>query len=256
MYTYTSGYRQEEVFIPKGQVLGGVAIGIILFGQAGYPLLPGSVENATTFDFPVHFKAIEAASVERVVSPKVDPLVLEQLIEAGKELEQQGCRAIIGACGYFANYLPEVTAVLNVPCFFSSLMQVPMISRALKPSQKVGIICANGRVLSSAPALKNCGVNDLSTIVIAGAENLPEMQKILQGIGHNNPVKLEQELVGLVKQMVSENPDIGAILAECSLFPTYAWAVQEAVRLPVFDFTTMIDWVYNAVVRRPFAGFM
>ena len=93
MYTYTSGYRQEEVFIPKGQVLGGVAIGIILFGQAGYIMLPGSVENATTFDFPVHFKSIEAASVERVVSPKVDPLVLEQLIEAGKELEQQGCRS-------------------------------------------------------------------------------------------------------------------------------------------------------------------
>jgi hypothetical protein len=258
MYSYTFGYEQEEVFVPKGQVMAGFAIGIILFGHpsVSYPMPPGSVENATTFDFPVHFRAIESASTERAVSPKPDPLVLKDLIKAGKELEQQGCRAIIGGCGYFANYLPEVVKELNVPCFLSSMMQIPMIARSLKPSQKIGIVCAHGGVLAAAPALKNCGVNDLSTVVIAGAENLPEMKKILQCVGHCNPGKLERELVGLTKQMVKDNPNIGAILLECTLFPTYARAVQEAVRLPVFDFTTMINWVHNAVVRRTFAGYM
>ncbi|GAH78122.1 unnamed protein product, partial [marine sediment metagenome] len=65
----------------------------------------------------------------------------------------------------------------------------------------------------------------------------------------------EQELVDFSKQVVNENPDIGALLLECSDMPPYARAIQEAVRLPVFDFTTMINWIYNAVVRRPFAGF-
>ncbi|GAH91889.1 unnamed protein product [marine sediment metagenome] len=82
------------------------------------------------------------------------------------------------------------------------------------------------------------------------------MKNINQDTGHFNNAKFEQELVDLSKQTVSENPDIGAILLECSDIPPYARAIQEAVRLPVFDFTTMINWVYNAVVRRPFAGFM
>jgi len=254
MYSYTPS-KLEELSVQKGQVMGGLAIGIIVLGEGGFPLIPGNVGNATTFSFPVYYKAIEEAITERVVSTKPDPLVLERLIEAGKELEKQGCRAITSDCGYSANYLPEVATALSVPTFLSSLMQVPIISRALKPSQKVGIICANGDVLRAAPALKNCGINDLSTIVIAGAQDLSEMKNILEGTGRLNPGKFEQELVGLAKETVSKNPDIGALLLECAEMPTYAWAIQEAVRLPVFDFTTMINWVYNAVVRRPFAGF-
>lgn len=256
MYTHTYGYDQEEVFVPKGQVIGGAAIGIIVMGGVWYPYVPGNVANATTYSFPVHYKCIKGGFTKKMVSPKPDPTILQQTIVAGKELEQQGCRAIVGACGYFANYLPEVAAALNVPTFLSSLMQVPIVVRALKPGQKVGIICANGDVLSSAPALKNCGVDDPSTVVIAGAQGLPQMQNVLQNTGHLNNAKFEQELVDLSKQLVSENPDIGAILLECSDIPPYAWAIQKAVRLPVFDFTTLINWVYNAVVRRPFAGYI
>ena len=256
MHSYTTTLRDEELNVNEGQFVGGVAIGIILFGQTGYALPPGSVENATTFKYPVYYRAIPAACVERVVSPHLDPEVLKQLIEAGTEMEKQGCRAIIGACGYFANYLPEVTKHLSVPCFFSSIMQVPIILRSMKPGKKVGVLCADGRVLSAAPTLKNCGVEDSSSIVIVGTEVLPEMQKILSGAGHYNPYLLEQGLVELAKNMVNKNQDIGAVLLECTLFPTHARAVQEAVRLPVFDFSTLIDWVYTAVVRRSFPGYI
>jgi len=252
MYTYTYGYDQEEVSVPKGQVIAGNAIGIIVPGLDWHPFIPGNVENATTFDFPVCHKTIEVDSTQ-LVTPEPDPTVLEHTIKAGKELQKQGCRAITGSCGYFANYLPEVAAALNVPCFLSSLMQVPMISRALKPSQKVAIICYNGPVLESAPALENCGI-DRSKIIIVGAESL--FTRLLRKPGRFSPKKLEQGLVELAKQMVSENLDIGAILLECSDMPPYACAIQEAVRLPVFDFTTLINWVYNAVVRHPFTGYM
>lgn len=256
MYSHTATIKDEELYVGDGQFVGGVAIGILLFGKIGYPLPPGSVENATTFNFPVYYKAVEAASVESVLSPELDQTVLEQLIAAGKEMEKQGCRAIIGACGYFANYLPEVRKELNVPCFFSSLMQIPLILCSLQTHRKVGVLCADGRVLSSAPALENCGVNDLSRIVISGAEVLPEMQKILNSAGGYNPVRLEKGLVELANQMLQEHPDVGAFLLECTLFPTHARAVQEAVKLPVYDFSTLINWVYSAVVRRSFSGYI
>jgi len=255
MYVYSTGLRDEEIHVNEGRVFGGVAIGIILFGQTGYAFPPGSVENATTFRYPVHYRYIRAASVESVVSPQPHPEVLAQLIEAGRELETQGCRAIIGACGYFANYLPQVKHELKTPCFFSSLIQVPLILRSLRPEQKVGVLCANGQVLHEAPALKNCGV-DPETVVISGAEVLPEMQKMLDGVGHYNPYQLELGLVELAKELAAAHPEVGAFLLECTLFPSHAHAVQRAVRLPVWDFSTLVDWVYSAAVRRPFAGYM
>ena len=256
MYPYQQGVENQELHGLNGQALGGVAIGIILFGRAGGGLPPGSVENALTFNYPVLFQPIKAASVKAVVSPTLDREVMFQLIEAGLYLEQQGCRAIIGACGYFANYLPEVVKKLHKPCFFSSLMQIPLIFNSLRPEQKVGILCADGSILESAPALNNCGVEDKSRIVIAGAEVLPEMKKILADSGCHNPKTLENELIDLGKDMVEREPNIGAILLECTLFPTHAWAIQKALQLPTFDFATLIDWVHSAVVRRQYPGYM
>jgi len=257
MYTYTVGYDDEEVSIQEGRMVGGAAIGVIQMGPVWVPWVPGNVANATTFNFPVLYKQMEGvATTEMVVSAKPHPQVLQWAIKAGKELEKQGCRAVVGNCGYLANYLPEVAAALDVPCFLSSLMQVPIILRSLKPNQKVGIICANGQALSPAPALKNCGVDDPSRVVIAGAEHTSQMQNVLQEAGHINNVTFEQELVGIAKEVVSKNSDVGAFLLECTEMPPYAWAIQKAVRLPVFDFTTLINWVYTAVVRRPFAGYV
>jgi hypothetical protein len=256
MYAYTDEIPDEELYANEGQFVAGVAIGIILFGQAGYPMPPGSVENPTSFKYPVYYKAIQSASVESVVSAEMDTRVLEELIKTGKEMEVQGCRAIIGACGYFANYLPEVRKVLDIPCFFSSIMQVPMILRSMKPGKKVAILCADGRVLASAAVLRNCGVDDPTEVVIGGAEVLPEMQKVLKGDGHYNPSKLEVGLVNLAKGIVAKNKEVGAFLLECTLFPTHARAVQNAVKMPVYDFSTLIDWVYHGVVRHSFPGYI
>lgn len=258
MHSCTVGYGKEEVFMRKGQFMAGLTIGIVIpkFAQGGLPYIPGCVENASTFNFPVCYKAIELGPVEQLVSNKPDPIILEQTIEAGKELEQQGCRAITGCCGFLGNYQPEVAAALNIPCFLSSLMQIPIIKCSLKPAQKIGIITADSRALSSGCALKNCGVDDPSDVVIASTESLHVLRDSFQGIECYSPAEFEQELVGLAKQLVGEKPDIGAILLECTVLPPYAWAIQEAVRLPVFDFTTMINWAYDAVVRRPFVGFI
>ena len=85
---------------------------------------------------------------------------------------------------------------------------------------------------------------------------MPEFQKLIKCIGRFNSAKMEQEIVGLARNLAAENPEIGAIILQCSDLPPYAWAIQRATKLPVFDMTTLIDWVYRAVVRRPFAGFI
>jgi hypothetical protein len=253
VYTYTNGIEQPDtaVSITKEQRIAGHAIGIIVL-DVWYPLLPGNVANATSYHFPVLYRTLKGAGAEVL---KGDTALLDKIIEAGKELEKQGVRAIIGSCGYFGFYQREAAAALNVPIFLSSLLQVPAIIQSLKAEQKVGIICASADSLTP-NIFKACGIDNLSRVAITGAQDLPEFKNILQSRGHFNSSKLEQDLVSLAKQFTKNNPDVGAILLECSDMPPYAWAIQKAISLPVFDFMTMINWVYYAVVRRPFAGFI
>ena len=254
VYGFMPGPEQvnTQISMPKEQAIAGNAIGILVL-DVWYPYLPGNVANASTYNFPVHYKILRGSTIPQIVS--ADPALLDLIVEGGRELEKQGVRAIIGACGCFGNYQKEAAAILDVPVFLSSVLQIPIIRRGLKPDQKVGIICGAADSLTP-KLLSQCGVGDLADVVIAGAQDLPEFQNISQCTGSFNSYKIEQQLVDLAKQLVSNNPDIGAILLECSDMPPYAWAIQNAVRLPVFDFTTLINWVYNAVVRRPFAGFI
>ena len=54
--------------------------------------------------------------------------------------------------------------------------------------------------------------------------------------------------------LVQENDGVRVILFECTDLPPYAAAVQEAVGLPVFDFSTLVNYVFSALVRRRFDG--
>lgn len=241
-----------EIRTPKGQATAGNAIGILVL-DLWYPFLPGNVANASTYHFPVLFHILKGTTATQILH--ADSALLNMIVKGGQELEKQGVRAIIGACGYFGHFQEAASQRLKVPVFLSSILQVPIIMRGLKPKQKVGIICGSSPHLTPS-LLSQCGVSDLSRVAIIGAENCAEFQNIRNSTGHLNSRQLEQELVSLAKQFVRQHPEVGALLLECSDMPPYAWAIQNAVRLPVFDFTTLINWVYEAVVRRPFAGFI
>jgi hypothetical protein len=267
MYSYTVGNPNEEIYVKDERVIGGCAIGIILSDNLYFPNIPGDVANANTFDFPVHYELMEGlkkGTVQQVLTTKPSSRVRDALINAGKKLQKQGCRAISSDCGYYANYQNEVAAALDIPVFLSSLLQVPVILRTLKPSQKLAVICARGSTLTEAPALRNVGVNDMSRIVIAGISdaegttppNLRQIQNVFKSRKHMNPRLFEEEMVDIAKRLVSGNEDIGAMLLEGSIFPAFAYGIQKAVRLPIFDFSTLIKWAFSAVVRRPFAGFV
>jgi Asp/Glu/hydantoin racemase len=242
--------RGKRLTMPR-QSIAGHAIGIVVL-ETWYPLLPGNVANATTFDFPVRYKILREATVERIM--RADPLLLDMIIQAGHEFEQEGVRAMVGACGYFANYQREVAAALDIPVFLSSLLQAPMIYRALKPAQQVGILVANAKAVEQT-MLEACGITSDIPIAYLGMEEQPEFRNILEYGGQFHYDKFEAEVVSRARQLVAENPAVGAILLECSDLPPFARSVQEAVKLPVFDFISMINWIYHGVVQRSYHGF-
>lgn len=242
--------RGKTLSIPR-QSIAGHAIGIVVL-ETWYPLLPGNVANATTFDFPVRYKILREATVERIM--RADPALVDMIIEAGHEFEQEGVRAMVGACGYFANYQRDVAAALDIPVFLSSLLQVPMISAALKPGQQVGILVANASAVNP-QMLAACGITPAIPTAILGMEEQPEFRNILDYGGQFDYDKFEAEVVNRAQQLVADHPNIGAILLECSDLPPFAHSVQQAVKLPVFDFISLINWIYHGVVQRTYRGY-
>jgi len=237
----------------KGQASYGEAIGILLLDTSFAPYIPGDVANATTYSFPVRFKKVNGLTVERMFNK--DVRFLDNIINTGKELVEEWVKAITGDCGFMALFQREMAKQLEVPVFLSSLLQLPFLTRIIGEGQKVGIITANSKILDDA-LLREVGIEDMNSVYIKGVEDKEYFRKaILEEVGWLDSEKVEKEVVSAAKEMVKEDSKIKVILLECSCLPPYGAAVQEAVNLPVFDFVTMINYVYSAVVKKN-EGFM
>ena len=257
LYNERHGYSDRDVTGWKGRYVYGPTVGILQL-PANIPMLPGDMGNPTTFNFPVLYELIEEIDPFWVLADKPHPVVMKKLIAACKRLTMQGVTTIIGNCGFFANYQPEVSASLDVGVQFfnGSLIQLPMLLTSVGANKKVGVLTASKKLLMPSPALKYSGVSeaDMKRVVVYGNEDGKEMQRVTGETGRFNPKKLEKELVELAKKMVRENPDVGAIVLECTEFPPYAHAIQDAVRLNVWDFVTLTELMHAGAMRKPYTG--
>ncbi len=237
----------------KGQTSYGEAIGIILM-ESFMPFPPGCPGNASSFSFPVRYAVVNGANMDRLVY-QGDPELLQPIIDAGWSLVREGVKAITGNCGFMVLYHEMLAREFPVPVFMSSLLQLPFISRMLMPGEKVGIITANSKTLTANHLQIATNGIDIP-IAVAGMEDQKHFYDAIHAEkGTLDFNEVEREVVEVTKNLINNSDNIKAVLFECTDLPPYAAAVQEAVGLPVFDFSTMINYVFSALVRKRFDGF-
>ncbi|MFT5113457.1 MAG: aspartate/glutamate racemase [Parasphingorhabdus sp.] len=246
--------KMERVWGKKGQISYGHDIGILMI-DCHNPFIPGDVGNAYTYDFPVLFHLIPEVTIKRLVD-EGDLTLSQNIVDAARYLQRQGVKAITSDCGYMIHFQDVVREAVDVPVMMSSLLQLPLISAFLPASQSIGIICAKSKSLTADMLSKAFPAQD-RRLFVAGMEDQPEFRHaILDEKGSLDPNAIRQEVVTVGKELVAQNPSIGAVLFECSNLPPYAKALQDEIQRPVFDFTTMINFVRASCVRRNFeAGF-
>lgn len=229
----------------------GFHVGLLLLTKTN-PFVPGDTANASTYDYPVVFRTVPGADSMRVLSG--DPDLEDAVVETAKELEALGVRGISSDCGFFLNYQDVVRRAVKVPVFMSSLLQLPMVSALLGPDRTIGVITANSIKLGNR-LLELSGVPAERRIAVKGLQDVPEWQKTVRDQGpYLDTDAVQAEVVKLAKELQAENPNMGAIVLECSLLPVYANAVQEATGLPVFDFINVIDFFEKGLFRESYAG--
>ncbi|RLE13533.1 aspartate/glutamate racemase family protein [Candidatus Aerophobetes bacterium] len=239
--------------VKGGRNLYGQAIGIIML-ETKFPRIPGDMGNATTWDFPVAYRIVKGASPTRVVR-EGDPKLLKPFIEAAQDLEKMGVRAITTNCGFLAMFQKEMADAVNVPVFTSSLIQVPLVYRMLKSDQKVGIITVSSRSLTE-KHLSAVGADGIP-MVIMGTEDGEEFTKVmLEDKLIYDIEKAKSDLITVAERLVTQHPEIGAIVLECTNMPPFAKFIQDKTGLPVFDIYTLTNMVYHTIVRKEFTGYM
>lgn len=236
----------------RSQSWAGESVGIIVL-DCFYPFIPGNVANATTYDFPVRYALAEGVTGEKLLY-HADASLLPAFVAAAQKLQDEGVLGITGACGFMALFQREIAAAVDIPVFASSLLQVNFMHQIT--GKRVGVICADSTCLKPGH-LAGTGVSPDVPLAVTGMEGCAAFNSgIRANIGELDDDALRQGVIGVARDLVARNPDVGSILLECSDLPPYAHAVQAATGLPVFDFNTMINYVHETLTRRPYFGRM
>jgi len=229
-----------------------VTIGVLCL-ETSFTKIPGHIRNPATFDFPVRYEVVAGATPERLVS-QADPRLLDPFIRAARELEAQGVAAITGACGFLVLFQRQLAGSVTVPLYSSSLIQLPMVYRMLRPDQKVGLLVASKTSLTRRHLAAIGG--ESVPVCIAGMAAQPEFREvILEGRRTElDTGRLRREVLSEVDQLARDNPGMGALIIECTDLVPFAHAIQARAGVPVFDIVTLTQMVHRSLTRQPFSG--
>jgi Asp/Glu/hydantoin racemase len=224
----------------------GFTVGILML-DTRFPRIVGDMGNAGTFDFPVRYHRVTGADPDLVVRRGAEGL-LPAFIDGARALEREGVGAITTNCGFLVKFQRQLAAAVRVPVFTSSLLLVPLVHRMLGPGRRVGIMTVSAATLTR-EHLDVSGIGPDIPVAIAGLETEKEFTRVLLG---NEPEldvdAARDEHVRVARRLVSEHPDLGALVLECTNMPPYSADVQRATGLPVFDVVSLVRLVHGALV--------
>jgi hypothetical protein len=208
--------------------------------------MPGNVAHPTTFDFPVIYRRVPGACFRTVVL-EPNEVVLASNIAAAQDLEQEGVALVMTNCGFNALYQRELAAAVNVPVVASSLLQVPLVQRTLRPGQRVCVLTADREHLTR-QHLQGAGIVPDPPLIIVGVEGTEQFARVRQDpAAELNPACFVEEIVEVSRAQLAAQPEIGAYVLECTDLPPAAAALRRATGLPVFDIVTLAQMVYEAL---------
>lgn len=206
----------------------------VLMLQTNFERIPGDIGNPATFTYPVLYRAVPGASISRVVDA-ADPELITPFIAAGLKLVEAGATHLATSCGFLAIFQQEIQAGLPVPFASSALLQLHAASR----HGPVGVITARASALSKEHF---AGVGEDKPLAVAGMEDsVAFASAILEQSAPLDPAQINFEVREVTQKLLSNHPNLRALVLECTNLSPYADAVRQLSGLPVYDSTTLCE---------------
>ena len=228
-----------------GQNTFGFSVGILML-DTRFPRIHGDMGNATTFPFPVRYHRVTGAAPDLVVRRGAEGL-LDNFVEGARALEREGVGAITTNCGFLVKFQRQMAAAVRVPVFTSSLLLVPLVYRLIGPGKRVGIMTVNAPSLTP-EHLAGAGIGADIPLAVIGMETEKEFTRVLL----DDELELDvdaarEEHRKIARRLVTEHPDVGAIVLECTNMPPYADDIRRETGLSVFDITSLVRMAHDAI---------
>lgn len=244
----------------KGCYCSGGGLGIILVDEL-YPAFPGDVRNPSAFPYPIQYEVAEGMDIQKLIRSENKDQYLNTIICAAQKLERMGCKAILGECGYFAYFQKEIARAINIPAFMSSLLQIPWAQSVISADKTVGILMSGKKELLD-KHLTNVGVQLNSNYVIGGVMDEGKCHqfhllwdsRFRKGPARASYKEAERDFVKSAVDFYNENPNMGAMILECTGFPPFAHAIQRIIDIPIFSWGTLMDYAYSVTRHRDYYG--
>jgi hypothetical protein len=221
--------------------IGKATLGILML-DTSFPRIPGDVGNPLSYGYPVLLRTVRGATVQRVVYD-ADPLLLDQFIEAARDLQAEGVSAITSSCGFLSLFQDSIAKAVSVPVFLSSLLQVPLAYAITQ--RRVAIITANSERLTE-EVLRCAGIYVNIPVAISGLQEITAFSEpVLKNGAILQRESIEGEILVGANRLLEQYPDIGAFVFECHNLAPYAKRVLQATGRPVFDIIDFANWIHS-----------
>lgn len=208
----------------------GQDIGILMLDTI-FPRIPGDIGNAKTYDFPIRYKVVKNAHTDRIMGEKPDIELLSPFIDAAKELEAEGVKAITTSCGFLAAFQRELTAAVDIPVFTSALILVPLIRTMINKNKKIGIFTERAEYMNEGHFNKvGWSSKDIPVAVSGMPEDSPFPKLFIGNQYEGNRNVLQGCIEEMTYRHMREHPDTGAIVFECTNFGPFSYHVQNIAK--------------------------
>ena len=206
----------------------------ILMLQTRFPRPLGDIGHAGSFRFPVRYAVVPGATPSAVVHGQ-DAALLAPFIEAGLALVAQGATAISTSCGFLARWQRELQAALPVPVWSSSLMK---LAELRGQGLSCGVITIDAAALM--PGHFDAVAADPSTPVEGITPGSPLQRTLLLDLPQLDAADAQAQVLAAAARLLQREPQLDALLLECTNLPPYATALRAATGLPVHDIVSFL----------------
>ncbi|ESY15380.1 hypothetical protein [Mesorhizobium sp. LNJC394B00] len=206
---------------------------------------PGTLQDPATFNFPIIRETAAGAWVDVVV--RGDPGLERAFVAAAQRLVKRGAAAITADCGFSIRHQAAVAAAVKVPVALSALMLVPVILRQLPATARLAVLTFDATCCGK-DLLEIDDAFELARVAIGGVENTQTwINEMARPAVPTDAEVLRNDVCARIQTLRETNPEIGAVLLECTMFPRVAQSVRHFTGLPVYDVTTLCRMVMESI---------
>lgn len=221
-----------------GKSIYGASVGILML-DAKFPRIHGDMGNAQTWPFPVLYRIVRGATPDIVVRQGAEGQ-LGAFIDTARALVQDGADGITTNCGFLSLFQEQLAEALSVPVVTSSLMQVAQVNSILPKGRRAGLLTISGSTLTAEHLAK---ANVPAKTPIGTTEGGREFTRVILGNEDRLDVGVARsDNVNAALALQAKNPELGAIVLECTNMCTYAADIERATGLPTFSMVDLVVW--------------